>query len=295
MQLFKQEKMSTKTRTGLLWALTIVITVVSAIYQRSTGPTKPERITVEAGGEEYRFTLRRSHVVTRDLFIRLEDAPVGMEGRVLHRRYPTGEEWRATSLRRDGGMLAAQLPLQPPAGWIEYYLVLEQGGREIFTNEDEPVRLRFRGDVPAMFMIPHILFMFMAMLFSNMTGIMVIFRHPGYRKYLRLTFWTLLVGGLVLGPIIQKYAFGDFWTGWPMGQDLTDNKTLVAFLFWALALYTNRNATKPKPVFALVASIVLLLVYFIPHSMMGSMLDYETGEVVTGFLQAPVYHLIHIW
>ncbi len=284
--------MNKKTRTALLWAFTIIITVVSAIYQRSTGPTKPERFTIDTEAGEYGFTLGRSHVVTRDFIVRLDDAPGTLYGTIAYRRYPTNDEWTVQKLERDEGDLKAELPVQPPAGWIEYYIVLDENGKRVFSGEDEPVRLRFRGNVPAGFMIPHILFMFVAMLFSNMTGIMVIFRHPGYRKYMKLTFWTLLVGGLVLGPVIQKYAFGDFWTGWPFGQDLTDNKTLVAFLFWALAMYTNRKPEEPRPVFALAASAVLLLVYFIPHSMMGSMLDYETGEVVTGFISLPFNTLI---
>jgi hypothetical protein len=89
------------------------------------------------------------------------------------------------------------------------------------------------------------------------------------------------VGGLILGPVVQKYAFGAYWTGWPFGQDLTDNKTLVAWIFWAIALWrlhkNPANRTWPA-----IAMVVLLLVFLIPHSMFGSELDYSTGEVTTG-------------
>ncbi len=279
--------MNQKLKPALLWVLAIVVTVSSAIYQRSTGPTKPVSFTVEVGDEPYRFSLKRSHVITRDFIIRLEDAPSGLEGKVVYRRYPTTEKWTEQDFTKTGNDLTARLPLQPPAGKMEYYLVLTSGNQVLEPAENDPVIIRFRGDVPAIFMIPHILFMFAAMLFSNLTGIMVLFKSPAYRRFMKLTFWTLLIGGLILGPVIQNYAFGDLWTGWPLGRDLTDNKTLVAFLIWALALFTNRNPEKPRPGFALLASIVLLLVYFIPHSMMGSELDYSTGEVVTGFLQIP--------
>jgi hypothetical protein len=80
---------------------------------------------------------------------------------------------------------------------------------------------------------------------------------------------------------MQLYAFGELWTGWPFGQDLTDNKTLVAFIFWLIALirlWRNREHRG----WALVAAIVMLIIYFIPHSVLGSELDYSTGEVVTG-------------
>ncbi len=56
----------------------------------------------------------------------------------------------------------------------------------------------------------------------------------------------LVLGGFLLGPIVQKYAFGAFWTGWPFGEDLTDNKTAVAVLAWLprvtlLALWGSRR------------------------------------------------------
>ncbi|MFO7922417.1 MAG: hypothetical protein R6U58_01840 [Bacteroidales bacterium] len=271
-------------KVSLLWALAVVITVSSAIYQRSTGPTKPAAFNLELGKESCRFTLPRTHVITEDLVITLENVPESLEGKMVYRRYPTGEEWRERNFVRQGNDLNVNLPLQPPAGKLEYYPVLSYKGRTIEPAGGEPVVIRFRGDVPALLMIPHILFMFMAMLFSNLTGIMVLFRHPGYRIYMKLTFWTLLVGGLVLGPLIQDFAFGELWSGWPVGRDMTDNKTLVAFLVWAIACFANRKTAGPRPGFALLASVVLLIVYFIPHSIMGSELDYSTGRVVTGFI-----------
>ncbi|MGC9353451.1 MAG: hypothetical protein ACP5D9_06410, partial [Mariniphaga sp.] len=65
--------------------------------------------------------------------------------------------------------------------------------------------------------------------------------------------------------------------------DLTDNKTLVAFIFWLLALVINRK--KDHPAYTVVAAIVMLIVYSIPHSMFGSQLDPETGEIIQGWIQ----------
>jgi hypothetical protein len=120
------------------------------------------------------------------------------------------------------------------------------------------------------------------MLFSNLSGLLAAFRIPSYRKYTFLTFGFLFVGGMILGPVVQLYAFGDLWTGVPFGWDLTDNKTLIAFLFWVPAVVMNLK--KQRPVYTLIASIVLLLVYSIPHSMFGSHLDYNTGTVTQGMI-----------
>ena len=47
---------------------------------------------------------------------------------------------------------------------------------------------------------------------------------------------TGAIGGMILGPIVQKYAFGEYWTGFPYGGDFTDNKMLIMWLAWAIAM-----------------------------------------------------------
>jgi len=111
------------------------------------------------------------------------------------------------------------------------------------------------------------------MLFSTRAGIASIAKERLTLTYSIITLVLLIGGGLILGPIVQKYAFGAYWTGWPFGHDLTDNKTAVAFIFWAIAVYKLiRN--REKRGWALVAAIVLTLVYMIPHSVLGSEIDH---------------------
>jgi hypothetical protein len=87
---------------------------------------------------------------------------------------------------------------------------------------------------------------------------------------------------MILGPLVQNYAFGELWTGIPFGWDLTDNKTLIALIFWILAVYMNRKSD--KPVYTVLAAVILLLVYSIPHSLFGSQLDYASGQVTQGMI-----------
>ena len=92
---------------------------------------------------------------------------------------------------------------------------------------------------------------------------------------------------MILGPWVQWYAFGEAWAGVPFAWDLTDNKTLIAFIFWLLAYIMNRK--KERPTYTIVASIIMLIVYSIPHSMYGSQLDPETGEIIQGWIQLYLY------
>jgi ABC-type transport system involved in cytochrome c biogenesis permease subunit len=101
-----------------------------------------------------------------------------------------------------------------------------------------------------------------------------------YKFYTIITTICLLAGGMILGPVVQKFAFGELWTGIPFGWDLTDNKTLVAFVFWVAAFIGNWK--KDRPYLSIIAAIVLLLIFSIPHSMFGSELDHSTGVIGQG-------------
>ena len=120
------------------------------------------------------------------------------------------------------------------------------------------------------------------MLLSNLAGLFAVSKIEKHVFYGRLALIFLLLGGMVFGPIIQYYAFGQAWTGIPFGWDLTDNKTLIAVIFWIVAVVSNRK--NPKYRYTLIAAIITLLIFSIPHSMFGSELDYTSGEVVTGWI-----------
>jgi len=262
----------------IVWILAVVITILAAYYQRKTGPTHPKKATVEISGEKYSFDLLRSGVTGRDAKIKIEIPNESISGTVTYRRYPTNEEWKTVEFKREGGKLIAALPTQPQAGKLEYYLELHDGQHEVVVAKENPIKIRFRGDVPAWVLIPHIIIIFAAMLLSTVAGLFAYFKLPKYKMYGSIAFFTLLVGGMIFGPLVQQYAFSALWTGVPFGWDLTDNKTLIAVIFWTIAFFANRK--KERPVWIIVAAIVLLVIFSIPHSMLGSELDYTSGDVI---------------
>ncbi len=135
------------------------------------------------------------------------------------------------------------IPHQPPAGKVEYRVVLDDGGRTVTIPEGDAVVARFRAEVPAGVLIPHILAMFTAMMLATRSLLEEFRPHrPRPRRLVLATMVLLVVGGLFLGPAVQKYAFDAWWTGWPNGTDLTDNKTALATLAWLPAtLLALRN------------------------------------------------------
>lgn len=266
----------------LLWVLAFVITIGAAYYQRTTGPTYPVRTTVTIDGTGYELSLRRSQTNTRPCTIEMA-VPEDISGVICYRRYRSDDEWTIIPMERKEGFIAGLLPSQPAAGKLEYYLILEsRTGEKVTVREDKPVIIRFKGDVPAAIMIPHILIMFAAMLLSTLAGLFALSGDVRHRRYGVLTLILLVTGGMILGPLVQYYAFGELWTGIPFGWDLTDNKTLFAIVAWVAAVLVNRR--KESRAWTIIAAIVLLLIYSIPHSLFGSELDYASGQVTQGFI-----------
>jgi hypothetical protein len=264
----------------LFWTIAVLITVAAALYQRTTGPTYPKRVDTLIDGTGYSLSLKRSQTNTHPCMIKLE-VPAEVRGELHYRKFRVNEEWTAVSMEHDGTVLAGALPSQPAAGKLEYYIVLTApSGGQVEIAREQPVVIRFKGNVPAVIMIPHILIMFFAMLLSNLAGITAVSGRTEQRRYGQWALWLLLAGGMFLGPLVQKFAFGELWTGIPFGWDLTDNKTLIAVIAWIVAVVMNRK--RPRPGYTIAAAIILLLVYSIPHSLFGSELDFATGVVTQG-------------
>ena len=265
----------------LIWIIAVVVTLATVIYQRMTGPTYPVETTIEIGQKTITASLPRSHGGDGDREIRLEVPDQEIGGQIIFKRYKTRDPYDTILMTRHETGLYGYLPHQPPAGKLEYRVVL-MNGAEWMPLTETPVVIRFKGGVPAWVLIPHILFIFTAQLLSLIAGFYAIFRLSRYKLYGILTVILLFAGGFVLGPVIQKFAFGAYWTGFPFGQDLTDNKVLVAMIFWILAVLMNIR--KERPNLVLLASIIFFIVNMIPHSMFGSELNYESGEVITGMI-----------
>ena len=261
-------------RSILLWIIAIVLTVLTAAYQRMTGPTYPLSGETTLNGKIIKYALDRSHGGEEDHQIKIKTDYENISGVLDLKRYKTNDLWHPGEMKYENGFLAGFLPHQPPAGKLMYRITLEKDSEKVFLNNNHPVVIRFKGDVPIFIIIPHVILIFMAMLFSTRTGLEFFNKEPNYKKLAYWTFGLLILGGMIFGPIMQKYAFDAFWTGVPFGIDLTDNKTLIAVIGWIIALVAIKKSANPKR-WVIFASILMFIVYLIPHSVLGSELDYN--------------------
>jgi hypothetical protein len=286
-------------KKAILWSLAIIITIAAALYQRQTGPTYPKKLDATVNDTVLKLKLIRSIDLTERSEVKLKIYDKSVSARLFYKRLGSNDEYQTADftynaypvhsflmnkifkVTEDKGFFAV-VPQQPPAGKLQYYFeITDSKGTQTYFK-DKPIVIRFKGGVPPYILIPHVLFMFFAMLFSTLAGLMAIIKYPQYKKNGIIALVLFSIGGMILGPIVQFDAFGDYWTGIPFGWDLTDNKTLIALLFWILAVFMNRK--EEKPLYVALAALVLLLVFSIPHSLFGSQLDYATGQVTQGMI-----------
>lgn len=280
-----------RTISIVLWILAFLLMLGAGVYQRLTGPTHPMRGNIEVAGESVTYRLVRAAWTDEMARIELPAVP-GVEGGVVSwRRYPTEEAWSQEPLVLDGEHWVASLPIQPAAGKLEYSIDVSVEGSQVRLPEAERGNavLRYRDPVPLGVLIPHIFFMFFAVVIAWRAGLGALVHPYGLRRFAWWAFGLFTVGGMILGPIVQKYAFGEYWTGIPFGWDLTDNKTLVMWMAWLVAALViervaRRNTGDPLDddrsgggvrALVLLASVVTAFVYLIPHSVQGSELDYD--------------------
>lgn len=261
-------------RTGVwLWLLAFVLMVLSAGYQRMTGPTFPYHGKAHLDGGVTKLKLPRSATSNQPLKLRIAGVPYDVTAWVTWKPKGWQGDYTYTAMQREGDELVAQLPGLPPGVKIEYRIRFNSPSGPLIMPPERDVILRFKGAVPAWALIPHVLALVLAVLFGLRTLLEALWRRPATRAYAWAAFWCMIGGGMLLGPLVQWYAFGAWWTGIPFGWDVTDNKVLFMLICWIgvlLALYRHAELTRRSRRMVIVGAVVMLIVYLIPHSLFGT-------------------------
>ncbi len=272
-------------RKTLLWILAFIIGAGTMVYQRMTGPTYPKDGTATVAGTAVKYRLPRSMVIEADAQVSIK-APEPLTGYLEYKRYKTDDDWKRKKLERKGEALTGALPKQPRAGKLLYKVyVAGADGTGVSLTGEEQVIIRFRGMVPIWVLIPHVLAMLLAIVTAARAGLAALDKKSNPMAFAKWAAIFLFVAGFILGPLMQYYGFGLYWTGFPLGHDMTDNKTLVAMIGWIVALLAGRKG-KPARGWVLGAALLMFVVFLIPHSVLGSELDYS--KVATPAAAVPI-------
>ncbi|MCJ7508420.1 MAG: hypothetical protein MUO85_06775 [candidate division Zixibacteria bacterium] len=184
----------------------------------------------------------------------------------------------------------ANIPTQEKGKRAYYYIMVEdeQGNKVTLPDKietiDPPFMLKFKGEVPLVVIIAHVFGMTAGLFFTFLAFFFAIDTLLGKDVLKRLGFSiffsaiSVFVGGMLVGGMVTHYTFGGYWEGVPIGWDITDNKTLIIFLYWLIMLFLMKgtifkkdeklNLLKPKSLatFTLIGVILTILLYLVPHS-----------------------------
>jgi hypothetical protein len=267
--------MNSILKSTLLWLFTFLFTAGIAVYQRMTGPTYPVGGKVTLNENVVKYKLIRTADNDKDAEISIKVPDQSVNGVISYKRFKSADTVTNVPLVRSGDKLVFMMPKQQ-------YTVSLTGNDKTVQLTEKPVVMRFKGPVPMYILLPHILMMFLAMFFSTRAGIEALTKGNRTYLYSLLTLIFFVPGGLILGPMVQEYAFGAYWTGWPFKGilhfgDMTDNKTAIAVLGWVVAVFMLRKNPSARG-WAIAACLILLAVYLVPHSVLGSEIDYTAAQ-----------------
>ena len=165
----------------------------------------------------------------------------------------------------------------------------------LFTGPGENYfYVTFVGHVPKWLLLTHIVLIGAAVFFFTHAlyfGLNQLVNGTGFPKMYYSVFWgwvAFAVAVLPLGYFVAYYGLGVGWGGFPVGRDITDNKSLLTVLYWGVLLALKPNyflrrhlpaaAGLPDPrrdlipdgsfIWATLAGMVLTAAaYMIPHSL----------------------------
>ena len=284
-------------RTAFVWLAAILLAAGVMVYQRLTGPTHPLRGQAELAGEGISYRLLRSDEsspANEATAVAVSVSGTKLRGVLQYKRYGTKDAftalpmaWADANTTEAEPRLEAQLPAQPAAGKLEYFIELEappsaEGQDSASLRIPSPaagnVVIRYKDAVPAVYLILHIVLVVLTLIFGVRTILAALFDGRMLRRWVWITMFFMTGGVAIFGPIVQKYAFGKYWSGWPYGGDWTDNKSAVMWGAWLLAclvigLRGERHMQLRRGI-VLLAALAMFAAFVIPHSYRGSTLDY---------------------
>ena len=187
----------------------------------------------------------------------------------------------------EAGRYFGYLPPQPVGASLEYYIEAKAGetivARVPSRATAEAFAVPVKGTPNRYVLISHIVFIFIGLFFFIFSG------YLGYKSlkdrrtllYIpRVAFLgtiTFFIASIPLGMVVAYQTYGKPWTGFPVGRDLTDNKSLAILLYWVVCGFLYRGSLFRKdpsrdllsmgamPYVHIAGAIITAVLFALPH------------------------------
>ncbi len=290
-----RERMPIIVTLGLIGIglLVMINGMMSPDMYRVTGPSSPINYVFVPDDDE--FTRSKHHI--EGMFWSSGDDSVRVS--VVYRK--PGSDFVEAELQQIPGSDKFSFPLPSLSKGERFFYFLriaDSGGntaevkprRSFMDNlfaagKDKLFYVTYEGRPSRPLLVLHVALIVGAMLFM-VHGFFYSLDHIVNGKGLPQAYWTLLCAWflftfsvLPLGYTVAKSAFGVGWSGFPVGTDITDNKSLIVVVYWAAVLlrgwrpqrgdYASRTGHMSGTTFAglsLLGILLTVLAFLIPHS-----------------------------
>jgi len=263
--------------------LSLLITIFILLFQRITGPTYPRKFIINDNQVKLKTILIRSANNNKKAQIVINGTINNISAKLFYKKYKFEKNYNSVNFSKINNKLIAYLEPLPAGGKYEYYILVNNHNSGI-TYKSPKTIIRFKNPVPTSFILLHIIFIFSGFFMSSLTFIESITKKNSINSILKKVKYSIIlffIGGLIFGPIIQKYAFNVWWSGFPFNIDLTDNKMLILQIFWTYFYYKAKKTNNLK--YIIYGFILIVLVFLVPHSILGSEYDFKEGKHTIGY------------
>jgi hypothetical protein len=185
------------------------------------------------------------------------------------------------------GKYFAAIPTQSRGTLIEYYIEARAGSDIVVRvpRQDKKPGFSFyyKGVPNRALLVGHAALMFTSLFLFLLSGYLALRAIKNRRVAMhvpRLSFLgsvVFFISSFPLGMPLAYQRYGTPWTGFPVGSDLTDNKSLAIILYWAAAAFFYRGSVFRKdpstdllpmrslPYVYLVGVLITITLFVIPH------------------------------
>ncbi len=249
------------------WIFSTLITFGVATYQYLTGPNYPIKGKTFFDQLEIPYKLPRTHAWNSDCPLELVVPDENILAYVEYRRYDSEDLWTRNAFKRKGDIITTYIYPLPSIKTIEYRIVLFDNDRdiEISIPPNGYVVMRWHGPVPKALTILQLITLFLGLCFALRTGLDAIGQGNMVWRLAVMTTLFLFFGCLLFASIIDKYKFGTWWSGFPVGDNLLADRWHIVFLFW-LTLLSFRLKGRIAKGWYIFVSLLTLAIFLIPYN-----------------------------
>jgi len=246
----------------LFLAIAAIIAVISVFIQQFSSSDRPYNQEIQINSIDYSFKLPVYHEANEVCSIELLVPDTSVRGVLFYKLLKSKNDFKLINLIRMNEYLVSVLPHQKQNIKVQYYLQLNSAGKKYFIGKENPLIVRFQGVVPKYILFPHVVLMFVALIFSCFAGMLTFSHIDSYKKYASVTFFLFTLAALIFGLIIHLVSFRHLFVQVANYNDLTFYKNGIIFLLWLLVYYVNKKYEFKY--LTLAVSIFTLILFCIP-------------------------------